>query len=123
VAFPVAIGLALVIGVVVNYVATPLGSPVLLFGGVALVVAAILVDARAYAGLPSARGATGKGLALSALAGLLMGFFYRFVAAAMVTDFRSPQPERLRPTPRCSSSPWGCSCRTSSGTRSSCTGR
>jgi glucose uptake protein len=97
VAFPVAIGLALVVGVVVNYVATPLGSPVLLFGGVALVVAAILVDARAYARLPSATGATGKGLALSVLAGLLMGFFYRFVAAGMITDFRSPQAERLTP--------------------------
>src|SRR5512143_1023395 len=97
VAFPVAIGLALVVGVVVNYLATPVGSPVLLAGGVALVVAAILVDARAYGRLPSARGATGKGLALSVLAGLLMGFFYRFVAAAMITDFRSPQPERLTP--------------------------
>ncbi|HSD28981.1 MAG TPA: multidrug DMT transporter permease [Vicinamibacteria bacterium] len=97
VAFPVAIGLALVVGVVVNYLATPVGSPVLLFGGVALVVAAILVDARAYARLPSAKGATGKGLFLSVLAGLLMGFFYRFVAAAMITDFRSPQPGRLTP--------------------------
>ena len=97
VAFPVAIGLALVVGVVVNYLATPLGSGVLLFAGVALVVAAIVVDARAYAKLPSARGATGKGLALSVLAGLLMGFFYRFVAASMITDFRSPQPERLTP--------------------------
>jgi glucose uptake protein len=79
VAFPVAIGLALVVGVVVNYLATPVGSPVLLFGGV------------------SAKGATGKGLFLSVLAGLLMGFFYRFVAAAMITDFRSPQPGRLTP--------------------------
>ncbi len=97
VAFPVAIGLALVVGVVVNYLATPVGSPVLLFGGVALVVGAILVDARAYGKLPSAKGATGKGLVLSVLAGLLMGFFYRFVAAAMITDFRSPQPGRLTP--------------------------
>src|SRR5512136_933400 len=97
VAFPVAIGLALVIGVVVNYLATPVGSPALLFGGVALVVAAIVIDALAYGRLPSAKGATGKGLALSVLAGLLMGFFYRFVAAAMITDFRSPQPERLTP--------------------------
>jgi glucose uptake protein len=97
VAFPVAIGLALVIGVVVNYLATPLGSPVLLFAGVALVVAAILVDARAYARLPSAKGATGRGLALAVLGGLLMGFFYRFVAAAMITDFRNPQPGRLTP--------------------------
>jgi glucose uptake protein len=95
VAFPVAIGLALVIGVVVNYVATPLGHAGLLFGGVALVVAAILVDARAYATLPSARGATRKGLALSVLSGVLMGFFYRFVAASMVADPREPEAGRL----------------------------
>jgi glucose uptake protein len=95
VAFPVAIGLALVLGVVVNYVATPLGDPVLLFGGVALVVAAILVDARAYAKLPSARGATLKGLALSVLSGVLMGFFYRFVASSMVERPRDPEPGRL----------------------------
>jgi glucose uptake protein len=97
VAFPVAIGLALVIGVVVNYLQTPLGDPLLLFGGVALVVAAILVDARAYSKLPSAKGATARGLVLSVLAGVLMGFFYRFVAASMVSDFRSPEPGRLTP--------------------------
>jgi glucose uptake protein len=97
VAFPVAIGLALVIGVVVNYVQTPLGDPLLLFGGVGLVVAAILVDARAYSRLPSARGATARGLVLSVLAGVLMGFFYRFVAASMVSTFRSPEAGRLTP--------------------------
>jgi len=97
VAFPVAVGLALVIGVVVNYLAAPVGNAALLFGGVALVVAAILVDARAYAKLPSAKGASGKGLALSVLSGLLMGFFYRFVAASMITDFRAPQAGKLTP--------------------------
>jgi glucose uptake protein len=97
VAFPVAIGLALVIGVVVNYLQAPIGDPVVLFGGVALVTAAILVDARAYSKLPSAKGATTRGLMLSVLAGVLMGFFYRFVAASMVTDFRSPEPGRLTP--------------------------
>jgi len=97
VAFPVAVGLALVIGVVVNYLAAPVGNAALLFGGVALVVAAILVDARAYAKLPSAKGASGKGLALSVLSGLLMGFFYRFVAASMITGFRNPQDGKLTP--------------------------
>jgi glucose uptake protein len=97
VAFPVAIGLALVIGVVVNYLAAPLGNPALLFCGVALVAAAILVDARAYARLPSAKGATAKGLVLSVLSGILMGFFYRFVAASMVTRFREPEPGQLTP--------------------------
>jgi glucose uptake protein len=97
VAFPVAIGLALVIGVVVNYLATPLGDPMLLFGGVALVAAAILVDARAYAKLPSAKGATARGLILSILSGVLMGFFYRFVAASMISSFRAPEGGRLTP--------------------------
>jgi len=97
VAFPVAVGLALALGVVVNYLATPLGNPVLLFVGVVLVVAAILVDARAYAKLPSAKGATGRGLVLSVLSGLLMGFFYRFVAASMVTTFREPEQGQVTP--------------------------
>jgi glucose uptake protein len=97
VAFPVAIGLALVIGVVVNYLRAPIGDPVVLFSGVALVTAAILVDARAYARLPSARGATARGLSLAVLAGVLMGFFYRFVAASMITNFRSPEAGRLTP--------------------------
>ena len=97
VAFPVAIGLALVIGVVVNYLATPLGSAPMLFTGVALVVAAILADAKAYAMKGTGRGAGAKGLVLSVLSGLLMGFFYRFVAASMISDFRHPEPGRLTP--------------------------
>ena len=38
-----------------------------------------------------------KGLVLSVLSGLLMGFFYRFVAASMISDFRHPEPGRLTP--------------------------
>jgi glucose uptake protein len=48
VAFPVGIGLALVIGVVWNYILNPQGNPVLLFCGAAIVVAAVIVDALAY---------------------------------------------------------------------------
>ncbi len=48
VAFPVAIGLALVLGVIVNYVASEHGSPVYLFTGVALVAIAIVLNAIAY---------------------------------------------------------------------------
>jgi len=97
VAFPVAVGLALVIGVVLNYLKAPVGNAALLFGGVALVVAAILVNARAYGRLPSAKGASGKGLALSVLSGVLMSVFYRFVAESMITDFRRPQAGQLTP--------------------------
>lgn len=98
VAFPIAIGLALVIGVVVNYIATPLGNPVILFIGVALVVAAILIDAAAYKKLPQdKKGDQTKGIVISIIAGVLMGFFYRFVAASMTTDFANPDIGLLTP--------------------------
>ncbi len=98
VAFPIAIGLALVIGVVVNYIATPLGNPVLLFIGVALVVAAILVDAAAYRKLSQEnKGDQKKGIIISIIAGVLMGFFYRFVAASMTTNFTTPDAGLLTP--------------------------
>ncbi len=98
VAFPVGIGLALVIGVVTNYIATPLGNPALLFLGVACVVLAILLDAMIYRRLPSS-GTTSrlKGLILSILAGVSMGFFYRFVAASMAADFSNPEPGKFTP--------------------------
>jgi len=98
VAFPVGIGLALVLGVVVNYVADPIGNAPLLFGGVALVVLAILLDATAYRKIPgSAAGVSTKGLVLSVACGLLMGFFYRFVAASMYPDFTQPLPGKFGP--------------------------
>jgi glucose uptake protein len=98
VAFPIGIGLALVIGVVVNYVATPLGNPVILFIGVILVVIAIILDAVAYRKHSGgAASGTTKGIVISILGGILMGFFYRFVAASMATDFASPEAGKLTP--------------------------
>ena len=98
VAFPIGVGLALVLGVVTNYAATPVGNPVLLFAGVAGVVLAILLSAAAYRRLPSQGARTSrKGIAISVVAGLLMGYFYRFVAASMSADFRSLEPGRLGP--------------------------
>jgi glucose uptake protein len=98
VAFPVGIGLALVLGVVVNYVASPVGNPTVLFIGVALVAMAIVLDAAAYRKLPSqSRGVSRKGLVLSVSCGVLMGFFYRFVADSMSTDFRNLEPGKLGP--------------------------
>jgi glucose uptake protein len=97
VAFPIGIGLALALGVTVNYIATPLGNPVILFTGVAFVVIAIVIDAMAYKKLPSTIESTTKGIVVSLFAGLLMGFFYRFVAASMVSDFVNPEPGKLTP--------------------------
>ena len=84
VAFPVGIGLALVIGVVTTYMAKPEGDPIPLFIGVACVAAAIVVDAIAYRRLSTAgQKTTIKGIVLSVLCGILMGQFFVFVARSM----------------------------------------
>jgi glucose uptake protein len=87
VAFPVGIGLALIIGIVMNYLAAPVGNAALLFAGVFLVILAIILDAMAYRRLAGGSSRTGaKGLLLSVVCGVFMGIFYRFVAAAMYAD-------------------------------------
>jgi len=98
VAFPVGIGIALALGVVVNYISSPQGNPLLIFGGVALIVLAILLNARAYQKLQSGTsGLSKKGLILSIVSGCLMGLFYKYVATAMVTDFNMPEAGKLTP--------------------------
>jgi len=98
VAFPVGIGLALVIGVIVNYIANPVGNQMLLFSGVALIVVAILLNANAYRKMQSGnKDPSTKGLALSIVAGILMGFFYKYVAASMFPDFNVPVAGKLSP--------------------------
>ncbi|SDM29702.1 GRP family sugar transporter [Siphonobacter aquaeclarae] len=98
VAFPVGIGIALVLGVIVNYLDRPEGQPGLLFGGVALVSMAIWLNARAYRSLAGRTGGvSARGLLLSVVAGVAMGFFYKYVAAAMATDFAHPEAGKLTP--------------------------
>jgi glucose uptake protein len=87
VAFPIGIGLALVVGVVLNYILNPQGNKLLLFGGVAIVLVAIIVDALAYAEHAASqpvtakkrKTSTGKGIGISLISGLLMGSFYPIV--------------------------------------------
>ena len=93
VAFPVGIGLALVIGAVSNYLVTPAANPVLLFGGVALVAVAIVLDAAAYRKRePTAKATTVRGIVISLVAGVLMGCFYPFVARALAGTPAQPSP-------------------------------
>ena len=99
VAFPVGIGLALVLGVIINYLGSQKGDPLFLFLGVGLVTVAIVINAFAYRKASSGnQKVTSKGILISVLAGLLMSFFYRFVAASMDLDnFVSPAAGKMTP--------------------------
>jgi glucose uptake protein len=77
-------------------VATPVGNPVLLFAGVSLVTLAIMLDALAYKRITKGSAST-KGILISLAAGVLMGFFFRFVAASMSEDFAHPTAGLLTP--------------------------
>lgn len=98
VAFPVGIGIALAWGVIINYIANPIGDSLLLFSGVALIVVAIVLNAYAYKrSSATQKKVSTRGLLLSVIAGILMGFFYKYVAASMFPDFTNPLPGKLSP--------------------------
>ncbi len=76
-AFPVGVGLALVIGTVASFLQAPKGNPAELFSGVGLVVLAMIMSALAYSKLPRVSGHSwSRGLVFAIIAGSLMGFFY-----------------------------------------------
>jgi len=99
VAFPVGIGLALVLGVIINYFGQKTGNPLLLFGGVALVTIAIILNALAYnKQAKQTKKVSSKGIIISLIAGVLMSFFYRFIAASMdLENFTSPAAGKMTP--------------------------
>ncbi len=98
VAFPVGIGLALVIGVIVNYLDAPVGNPIILFSGVACIAAAILLNAYAYQKQSNGTSKpSSTGLLLSIISGGMMGLFYKYVANSMTTDFTTPEVLKLTP--------------------------
>jgi glucose uptake protein len=87
VAFPIGIGLALVVGVLLNYAISPKGQPLLLFGGMTLVVLAILVDALAYRRRERERRSISvRGIWISLACGILMGIFYPLVTKAVTGE-------------------------------------
>ncbi len=101
VAFPLGVGLALVLGAIINYIGEPKGDPIVLFIGVALIVMAIICNGIA-AGKMQQGGVKSslyrKGVILAAIAGVLMSFFFRFVAVAMdVNNFEAPTQGMMTP--------------------------
>jgi len=98
VAFPVGIGIALVLGVIINYIGMPQGNPVWLFSGVALVGLAIIIDALAYRKKAvQAKKVPAKGIIISIVGGVLMAMFYRFVAGSMAKSMETPEVGLLTP--------------------------
>jgi glucose uptake protein len=88
VAFPVGIGLALVIGTVESYLEEPKGNPSFLFAGVALIVFAMIMSAAARQTVGKNRA---RGLIFSIVAGCIMGLFYpqlmRAIGPAKLTPY------------------------------------
>ncbi len=99
VAFPVGIGIALVLGVLVNYFSAAKGDPVFIFLGVLLIAVAIVMNGIAYKKAQTeSRRLTTKGILISVAAGVIMAFFYRFVAVSMdLTNFAAPAAGKLTP--------------------------
>ena len=99
VAFPVGVGLALVLGVLVNYFGAAKGDPLFIFIGVVLIAAAIVMNGLAYKKAQTEkRKLTTRGVLISVAAGIIMAFFYRFVAASMDLDnFVDPAPGKMTP--------------------------
>ncbi len=102
VAFPIGIGLALIIGVGWSYMLHPVGSPIFLGLGCVAIIAAVILNAIAYRsytarqnelhppvpvkGKKPAKPSVNKGLILAIVAGVLMGCFYPLVEMARDSD-------------------------------------
>ncbi|HTC54932.1 MAG TPA: GRP family sugar transporter [Candidatus Sulfotelmatobacter sp.] len=84
VAFPISIGIALVVGTVLSYALQPKGNAVLLAAGVACAFIAVLLDGKAYGSLVSAgRSVSKKSLITCVVSGILMGLWAPFMTHAM----------------------------------------
>jgi glucose uptake protein len=84
IAFPVSIGIALVVGVVSSYILQPKGNGALLAAGVVCALIAVILDGKAYGSLASAgRVVSRKSIVTCVVSGVLMGLWAPFVAHAM----------------------------------------
>ena len=103
IAFPLGCGLALVLGVLNNYlfVGGDQGDPVLIFSGVALIVVALIFNGIASAKKGGDNGnasSAKKGVILAIVAGVLMSTFFALVASAMDnTNFENPAAGKATP--------------------------
>ncbi|MHC4927715.1 MAG: GRP family sugar transporter, partial [Planctomycetota bacterium] len=98
VAFPIGIGLALVLGVFYNYLpATEAYNEPILFIGVACIAVAIIVNALAYKKLSTDKKTTKSGVLISILCGVIMSLFFFLVTKALAGDMKTPEAGKLTP--------------------------
>jgi glucose uptake protein len=84
IAFPVSIGIALVVGVISSYAIQPKGNAALLAAGVVCAFIAVVLDGKAYGSLAIAgRSVSKKSIVVCVVSGVLMGLWAPFVARAM----------------------------------------
>jgi glucose uptake protein len=90
VAFPIGIGLALVIGTIASYFQAPNGNPSLIADGVVLVVLAMIFSAISYGRMQERFAAKGvRGLLFAVIAGCLMGLFYPQLSSSISAHFNT----------------------------------
>jgi glucose uptake protein len=100
VAYPIGIGIALVEGVLINYIAQPRGNPILIFTGVGFIMTAIILDGLAYRNhqcRTSQPGEVRKGVSLALAGGIMMGLFYYLVLRSVSPDFNHLVPGKFGP--------------------------
>jgi glucose uptake protein len=98
IAFPIGVGLALVIGVISGYITNPVGKPLILFGGLAFVICAIIIDGIAYSRIPGdGKKSLVRGILISIFVGVFMGFFYPILLSSIATNLHMPETGKLTP--------------------------
>jgi glucose uptake protein len=84
IAFPISIGIALVVGVLLSYSLEQKGNPLFLGIGVVCALVAVILDGKAYGSLPStSRNLSRKSLITCVVSGVLMGLWNPFMTYAM----------------------------------------
>jgi len=78
VALPVSIGIALVVGTLLNYILQPKGNLAFLALGVVCALLAVVFDGKAFGSLPGAQAASRKSIVICVVSGVLMGLWSPF---------------------------------------------
>jgi glucose uptake protein len=82
-AFPVSIGIALVVGTVLSYILQPKGNLAMIAGGLLCAVVAVVLDGKAYGQLGTNKVVSRKGIITCVVSGILMSAWAPFSAHAM----------------------------------------